>query len=400
MQIKPLYLVTVLIVLFNSQIFRKAGANPIGVSGVQEVFYGFLLVWAFGSIVKQYMTRGRVKQLDLFVFLIVVGLPIYSSVLALIYFDQPIIYGLIEERRLLALLVYFPIVTALNNSWVTLKQLEDLTISVAMLAATLTLAVYVGLIPEINDVRQRESSLRGDRYGIGQHFIAVAILLLLARSKLSSFHIRQLLAASMFLVLIAIVQTRQITFGLAASLLVMMKNVRVVLSLLVVASLLAILVLVSPDVSAFLQIYGLVIQDGLTEEYFTQSWRAQAVLVALNSFWGTGFFGVGALFLAWEGGFHRIHGPFFFLADIGIIGSIYRYGIFGIFVYLIYFVVQFRLLFKIEKKDKRILYLSLFAMIVVGAPLSAPFEYRGFLTGFLLAISAHLVSKNSMSARN
>jgi len=395
MRFNPFYFLSALIVLFNSQIFRKAAANPLGVAGVQEFFYAVLSVWALASVLAQIVDCGRVNRLDLFVLLSVVGLSVYSATLAFFGFGQPIFYGLIEERRLLSLLVYFPISTMLIRRWVTIAKLENLVIAVALLCAAITIAVYIGIIPEISTVQQRESSIRGERYGVGQHFIAIAILYLLARAGASTINFRQGLAGFLFLVLLIIVQTRHILFGLVGSLVIMLTNVRVIATLVVAIILFAVLVSMSPQVNTFLQNYRVILQGGFTVEYFTQSWRAQSIGVAIDSFFGSGFWGNGALLLAWNDGFHRIHGPYFFLADIGFFGSLYRYGVVGLVVYLFYVLIQTRLLLGINRKDKRILYAAFFVMIIVGAPLSAPLEYRGFLTGFVLAVTAFLARGHS-----
>lgn len=401
MKIKTPYLLAFVVVLINSQIFRKSGANPIGLIGFQEVFYAILFVLSLTSVCSQYSRSGKVRTLDLFVLTSVIGLSLYSAIQASITFGQPIVYGLIEERRLYAFLIYFPVYHMLRNHWISEIKLEQYIVIVAKFSMLLTFAVYIGLIPEINSVSQNLSGFRSERYAIGHHFIGVALIIILIRSKAKIISFREIISSGLLLsTLVVLVQSRQIIGGVVASLMISLKTRRARLLTFIFFIFLISFSFLFYDLKLYLQNYALLFESSLSEAYLTQSWRALSIAVVLNSIGLDYMTGNGALWISWNEGFHRIHGEFFFLADIGIFGTIYRYGIVGLFVYIFYFRYQWRCLKNIESRQTKLLYSALFAMVIVAAPVSAPLEYRGFLSGFILAVTAYLANKKYVKKRN
>ena len=65
-------------------------------------------------------------------------------------------------------------------------------------------------------------------------------------------------------------------------------------------------------------------------EYITASARAKTIAVIVREVGTHLFFGGGALSQKWQDGFSRIYGTFFYLADVGDVGVVYRYGIFAV----------------------------------------------------------------------
>jgi hypothetical protein len=108
-------------------------------------------------------------------------------------------------------------------------------------------------------------------------------------------------------------------------------------------------------------------------------------------------FGHGSLSPMWQEGFQRVVGESFFLADIGIIGTSYRYGLFGIFWYLFWMTLQLTLIMRMPAGSQRRSYFAVLLFLVILLPVAAPIEYRGFVTGVLFAMTAFLSSQHKQN---
>lgn len=388
-------LIVLLVLIFNSQMFSATASNPIGIKGLQEAFYAMLAVWATVSIALQIHNNQRVRKVDLFLYLLVILLSTYGAFMAAVQFGQPFWLGLLEERRMIALWVYFPLTTLLRRGWVDLRGFENIVIGIAILCGVLMIGVMAGAVPIINAINQSEISLRGERYGIGQAFVAVAILMLFARNRIATAHFRVASIGFLVGVLLVIVQTRQIILGTLVGLVFLLRGAHA--AALVVVGMLAVLAMpyIFPDAFHIAETYTQLIQQAFSEEYLNESWRGLSIGVVLETLSRGEVMGHGALSPTWNDGFASVHGPFFFLSDIGLFGTAYRYGLIGLFGYVLYLVVQVRLLRDIRDQQARVLYTAIFVMVLIMAPLGAPLEYRGFLSGFLLGITYHIGSANN-----
>ena len=134
-----------LLICWNSQIFSASVANPLGIKGVQEILYVFLLMFATGYLMRQAACRAVIKN-DFIVYFIVVCPFIYSSVASFATFSQPIVYGLIEERRILAFLIYFPVVWAIRKAVISVDQVFVWVYWAAVACALLSILVYLNVI--------------------------------------------------------------------------------------------------------------------------------------------------------------------------------------------------------------------------------------------------------------
>ena len=93
------------IMMLNAQVLVGKSANPIGIVGVQELFYVILLVWAIAAI-SIGKVFGSVRRLDIYVLLLALGPMLYGALTAWVAYGQPVQYGLLEERRILSVLVF------------------------------------------------------------------------------------------------------------------------------------------------------------------------------------------------------------------------------------------------------------------------------------------------------
>ena len=152
-----------------------------------------------------------------------------------------------------------------------------------------------------------------------------------------------------------------------------------------------------PLLSAQFQFYIELFSQLLSSNYLQSSWRVLSIREVILSTQAGGIFGHGSLSLIWQEGFHRVIGEHFFLADIGIIGTFYRYGLFGIFWYLVWMVIQLTLIAKMPAGSRRRSDFAILLFLIVLLPVAAPFEYRGFVTGVLLAMTTFYRSQSKQN---
>lgn len=368
------------VVFFNSQIFNGVGSNPIGVKGVQELFYIFLVIFSFSYVLSH--SRPTADILVLFLALLLLLL---SAVLAAIKFGQPIFLGILENRRSLGILVYFPLVYLLRTGRVSYKRLEKSVVWMALVCAVLSVGIYLGVVPTLQEIDIKEGTSRELRFAIGQAFITSSIVLLLAPSAKATHNHRLLKATLLAFVLLFIIQTRQLIsialiglffVGGWGRLLIILGTAFFMVSLGFGYNF--------HNLDRFFEMFS----SALSEQYIYESWRALSIATILSEFGEGNFLGSGGLYIGWNDGFHRIFGPFFYLADVGIFGSLYRYGLLMFLIYGAYVALQIRILTKIQDRDHKRLFTVLFVMLFVASPFAAPLEIRGHIVGFILATSS------------
>lgn len=381
-----------LILFLNTGVFLGSAGNPIGIDGVQEAFYVFLIVWALGWLIEQQRRFGTVPKIDLFVFLIVPFLMVYSAFSAQKVYGQPYLFGLIEERRILAMFIYFPVVTMLRLRWVDIVQFERMVVFSGLICALLAIGLSLDLVPRIQETAGSEFALRGERNTVGASFVAVAIPFVIAarRGEWRGWAVPLILILAC--TLLFVMQTRQLMLASGIAALYLLRGPRAALILLGVAMLGYAAVLFLPGVSDRLVVLQQALDELTTEKYLTESWRGLAYSDALTALERGEIWGHGALSSLWNGGFALVFGPYFFLADIGIVGTFFRYGVIGVLVYFAYIKVQSRQLVAVPRQLHRPVYGAAFIFLVAAMPVGAPLEYRGNIAGLILGASAFLAA--------
>lgn len=391
--LSPTRILAFLLILLNSQILRGKSTNPLGIDGLQEILYLVLGIWAVCSLWLQQTSKGSVRSLDIYVLVLVLVPSLYGSMLAMLTYGQPPVYGILEERRIFAVLIYFPIRTMLDRKWVSMDDFEKYVVITAIICAILSIGILLRIIPTIQAINTSEIALRGERISIGSGWIALSIPFLMSSQAPFITRWRLLLLPLAIFTLLLIVQSRQlIVLSLIATLFVM-RGPRAVLllTLLITAAYIAILSI--PALNERIMIIIQLFSEAVSNNYTTSSWRALSYAHVLES-WSNEKWGHGSLSPFWKSGFERAIGGFFYLADIGIVGTLFRYGIPGILLYIFWGVLQFRLIRSISDRRKRALMGALFLFTLMGMPVAAPLEYRGYISGMLLGLTGYLASKS------
>jgi hypothetical protein len=383
-----------LVLIMNAQIFSATASNPLGVNGAQEAFYVFLGLWAFKSVVLTTVRYAKVPSIDLFIFVTPLVLIAYGATAAFITFKQPIAFGILEERRILSVYVYFPLVDMLRSGRISAEKMEKAILTVMAICAVLMVAVSFKLIPAWNEVRSSNVALRSERLSIGSSFLAAFLPLLLVRLRGTEAIKRITIFILLAFALVFITQSRQLLIAIA---LMITLTLRPHVLLALGAAITITILLFMPFLSEQLQFYTELFSQLFSSKYLDSSWRMLSIEAVIQSLRAGEIFGHGSLSSMWQEGFQRVIGESFFLADIGIIGTSYRYGLLGIFWYLFWMTVQLTLIMEMPAASQRRRYFAVLLFLVILLPVAAPIEYRGFVTGVLFAMTAFLSSQNKQN---
>lgn len=358
----------------------------MGINGIQELLYAVLVVFSLFYVAYQFINESRIVRTDaIVIFLVFFGI-IYSSMLSHIHFDQPLQLGLLEERRILAFLVYFPIIWALRAGIINVDQLLSWIVVAALICSIFSILIYIGLISPLN-IKETTSILREERYSIGQFHIALASLIIVSRLTYTNFFQSILLLVLFLGVLIVIVQTRQILIAMLIALIYLRGPIKFSIWL-IPTILISYIAYSNIDVfNAFVEKYFTLLNTLLSESYATESARSLTITTIFKELSEGNWFGLGAVSPLFNGGFPNIYHSNFYLADVGLFGTIYKFGIVSIPLYLTYYIVQSSTLIRIRQHKHTKLLVSIWILLIATFPVAATIEYRGYISGLLLAIS-------------
>lgn len=386
-----------LIILWNSQILSGTGGNPLGIKGIQEIFYIILFLFATAYLLAQLLQREKIFKIDFIVYCLVLIALFYSAFAAYVRFGQPFLYGLIEERRVLAFLIYFPLSWGFRNQIMTIKEVLLWMLISAIICSILSVAVVYGIIPPLHVKDVTMNMTRENRYGIGQLYIAFSILYLvfMMGKKITMYNIISLLL--LVYVLVAIVQTRQIIISLFIALFFLKSKARLVV--LVGLSSAFLIAVLFTDMTGLLKFQAMFVEL-TSEKYMAESARSLTISVIIDQFLNGAYFGSGALSLLWNDGFRAYYHSTFFLADVGIFGSLYKFGILTVLFMVAYIKLQYNVMKRISMHPYYRLILAFWVQLLMMLPVADIIEYRGFMSGLVLALSVGALYEDKKTEGN
>lgn len=368
------------LLVINAQVLAPYGNNPFGIYGAQESFFAFLILFSTAYVVF----KKRVTPIEWYVFSMAIFAVLASAFLSKMRYGQPMYFGVMEARRIFAVLSFFPIVFILRNFHVSVDQFLRAVCYSSFLCVLLT----IGASQADLSSAQVLSESAFERSGVGGAFIGLGFLVFLYRWKERNSVAYLASAILLLLVLVFVVQSRQIYVAAVISGFMLLGVGRVSLLLLF---LVVVVLYVGLDASNSYSILNdraprlarLVSQDS----DFSLSARARGYETILYEFKNNGWlYGRGGLYQGWNGGFSRYFG-YFYLSDLGIVGSVFRFGILIIPVYGLYLLFQLGHILRQRATNLRVLQISMLLYLSVMAPTSAPIEIRGHIVAILLALS-------------
>lgn len=333
----------VAVCVLNSQVITATAHNPVGIRYARELYLTALVVYVAWRTLY-FLARHALPKFFVWIFALSVLPALWSAVTALLVHGQPLRFGLLEERRLLEFLSGFVIADLATRAGVSGERVVRIVFGTAVCCAAIGIGFQLGLVPDLRTVLgdfDSRPGVRELRASIGLSYVVLSLYIALLsavrfRSGETGVSIRHPIAWSFFFlsVIAFIGQTRQIFIvGASVAGLYLLKEwrraIRYVPHAIFFALVTAAVVSIAIPASRLSQYWHLL--TALSDrEYISASARAKTIAVIIREVGTELFFGGGALSLKWQDGFSRIYGSFFYLADVGDVGVLYRYGVFAV----------------------------------------------------------------------
>jgi len=395
---------TILALVLHFSVFGDSTHNPLGFKFLNEAYLAACLGAAFLLILASTEDASReFRILMYYAFYSVFVFTVLPAIFSFFTFGQPIAYGLIEERRMLFAFGFVPLL--LLTKHISTLQFERAIIYAALIAVFLSWCFKFGLVP---DFREEQTAWdRPDRSSIGPFLICFAYFYCIqiwakgkspinGEQRQKTFYL--IIAAVLLLTLVFATQTRQLIVLCLAFTLFSLRAKAIVWA----ASL---CVLLSPFYfyPELLEILGLNMEfygnslDGNVEDGV----RPHTIAAVFNHLELVSWLPSGSLSLMWQDGFIPYFGEHFFLSDIGIIGTLFRFGFLTFLVVPLTLFIYQRIARNINT-EMEFTYAVMLAFFVIW-PLNGLFEYVQPVICMLFVIHAlrarHLRSQERVHER-
>jgi len=393
----------VLTFALHFSVFGESPHNPYGITMVNELYLAICLcLTAFLILAMADEASREIRILMYYCLYSTVVFLVLPAVFAYFTYGQPIVYGLIEERRILFCLGFVPLL--LLSKRMSTLQFERALIYAALVAAFLSWCFKFGVIPDLRD--EVRSDDRPDRSSIGPFLICFGYIYCIqiwskGKSPINDAkrnrNLYLVIAALLLLTLVFATQTRQLIVLCLAFTLFCLRAKAVIWA----ASL---CVLLSPFYlyPSLLEMLGLNIEfydnalDGIEDGV-----RSTTVSMIFDHLNLVNWLPSGSLSLMWQDGFIPYFGEHFFLSDVGIIGTLFRFG-FLTFLIVPLSLLVYRNIARNIGTDMQFLYSVMLALFVIW-PLNGLFEYGQPVIATLFVIHAmkarHLRSQEKVHER-
>ncbi|KRW64476.1 hypothetical protein [Stutzerimonas nitrititolerans] len=393
----------VLTFALHFSVFGESPHNPYGITMVNELYLAICLcLTAFLILAMADEASREIRILMYYCLYSTVVFLVLPAVFAYFTYGQPIVYGLIEERRILFCLGFVPLL--LLSKRVSTLQFERALIYAALVAAFLSWCFKFGVIPDLRD--EVRSDDRPDRSSIGPFLICFGYFYCIqiwskGKSPINDAkrnrNLYLVIAALLLLTLVFATQTRQLIVLCLAFTLFCLRAKAVIWA----ASL---CVLLSPFYlyPSLLEMLGLNIEfydnalDGIEDGV-----RSTTVSMIFDHLNLVNWLPSGSLSLMWQDGFIPYFGEHFFLSDVGIVGTLFRFG-FLTFLIVPLSLLVYRNIARNIGTDMQFLYSVMLALFVIW-PLNGLFEYGQPVIATLFVIHAmkarHLRSQEKVHER-
>jgi len=399
--------IALMTVLFCSgfQFFHSFGkafeTQPLAPYFLLEATLAALILLAVISIAGQ-AAAGSLRTIDLFFFLFPVCWLTLSAGFAWLAFNQPPIYALSEDRRILTFLYWFAFDPVRRRFSLTAADILLSLFICACIYLVTALALQV-LVPDALarralpdlDIRRLRMSAPGDCFAITFLSGLVGWLVSNRRSLAGAAAIVGLIG------LLQVAQTRQLTLAAIAAGLIFIWLCRPNWAL--VAGLGG-----AVAFAATIWLRGPVFFEQLAEallpnisEFFGQQLadnaRVNTFRIVVRLLADNHLLGLGAVSLLYDGGLARLYGRNFFVNDVGILGECFRVGFFYVGFVCAYAAMAARLWQRIVLREHRLLIAALYLFYFLLAPTDGFFYRLGFVHAFLFLLMSAAGSRSEES---
>ncbi len=366
--------------LLDGGFFFRAGSafeqHPLAFTGVREVFLAICIL----SAAIAFLEGLRKRQLfvgDVLVLFLGLTFPIVSAFFSHLKFHQPVLFGLLEERRVLAIFAVFFIIFCYRVS----KARPDHLIGAIYVTALIYLAIGLFL----------QTGVMGDLAARDVPFLDPRKHRILVGTELYTCSIA--IAAVMFIYHKAWEHAVPLLVGLTGLLLISQTRGAIAVSAM------TILVLIALRHSAVVFAMASLVTGasllwsssgvGLSDHV-----RADEVQVRLNTIdtilgelKANDWVGLGSLSLQWEGGFAPIYGEHFFLSDVGVIGELYRLGVVLVVICLIMGLAVYFYVKPCPDERGRTICYGILVLNILYLPEAGLVAFAGFQWSLLFAVA-------------
>lgn len=331
-----------------------------------------LSVWfllKFPSVLRLKMSMAVLAYTVAFCFL--------SAILAWFWFGQPLQYALLEERRVLGMLWFFPALWFVIKTQPTANEVQQGVLIAGVTLSIYSLLYYTGIIPDnqvSSDVFIEQYFYADDdprnltRYVLGSSLLVVVIplaLLMLLQNRQRGVHTVWILSALIGCVftLLMIDQSRSALISmLAVIFFALLGQVSphwkppVIAAAIFAAFFVGALLIGAQSEKVQWLLNSLVSGQGVRNQ------TSQIIWQVMKDTW---FWGHGALSIQYNRGFLAIYNENFWLNDVGKLGLLYRFGFLTLlFVAFYFYVLRFLIVAKRQLPDLPLLRVLVWVYLV------------------------------------
>nr|WP_218626530.1 hypothetical protein [Pseudomonas sp. dw_358] len=392
--------------LLDSQCFFLTDDKIAGIPLFREAFLAGIVLSAL--ILLMLWKQAHQSKTAAWIVLFGVVLPVMSAILANLNYGQPLLYGLLEERRSFTYLLFFPAYFLMVKTKPTQDQIERFMLVSGLACVFVGFLYYFKIIPQTANVgftvdektmSPDDNLLRPDRYRIGANYVQICAFMLMYSIKrhLTVVKVGILGLFALYLWLVLQTRTTMIIWALAACWVFRSKPRPLfqMAGLIVVALALVFVIMPSAITDQYDKFNAL-----LGEATDGSSVRDTTIALTLRDVARNHFVGLGALSLQWQGGFSALYNDWFYLSDVGIVGVYYRFGFFTPLIALTYYLGFIRIMRNCKNKNDMLaafqldFWFSLFNMVLANSIM-----YGGEISGlaaaaFLYASKARATSES------
>jgi hypothetical protein len=376
------------LLILHFGVFEQSHTNPVGVKFVSELYLaiclGFTLLLLTGTPAANKQDYNMGLAFCLFSTAVFVVLP---AIFSKLFYGQPLQYGLIEERRVLYCFSFFAMLYFAKR--VTATQFENLVLAIGLLSVVLSWLSFFGILP---DMREQVLDLsRPGRASPGAAAIIMSYCLSIyfmgrGQSPIDGAPRRKIVYAGMAFVFLAtivfVMQTRQVLVVCFVFTLLCLKSKTIMPMIL--GSLAVFPILVNPHLldglGLNLDFYMQSVEEGPTDNV-----RETTIAAIMNHLDQYNWVPSGSLSLMWNNGFKQYFSNYFFLSDVGVIGTLFRFGFLTFIIVPVALFVHYKAAVKLSPNLE--FTLIFFLANLTMWPLQGIFEYQAPIA-FLLVVQA------------
>ncbi|HDL85081.1 MAG TPA: hypothetical protein ENH11_01910 [Candidatus Acetothermia bacterium] len=370
------------VMLLHGEFFFRSGSpfeqHFLAFPGVRELYIA-LCGLAAGSAVVEGLRRGRFFSGDLVLIFFVSSFALGSAVLAYLKFGQPIIFGLFEERRVLMFFGLFLILAAYHQFDDRPEALIGAVYWTALIYLVLGLVMQAGALGDLSMRDIPAFDPRKYRILVGSNLYAASVMIgavMIIRFNAWE-HLVPVLVGTTGLLVIS--QTRSTILILAVAVVLFFAVTALWRFLLIAACVvigtIAFLLWPTPPSRGV---------DVLVAEIDVRVNTAGKIFDALYM---NDWIGMGALSLQWQNGFHRVYDRFFYLSDVGVVGELYRFGMFLPIIYAGLAITLFCYFRQAMDPHGRSIGYGLLLLFILNAPGGGLVAFAGINWALLIAFT-------------